>query len=324
MEEETLKETWAWLDEDFRLDMDSPLGTSRSLWDDFTANEGVVRSLFPTPHAEYSVSPSFSLEKTESSEHSDSWDVVPDCSPPPSKRRCISYLGDKDDLVYSTPCESVSFENDNQHYGTLENLQPDDPSSSNSVWYIAAEESHSSVDDAVHQSAESWMVGCLSDSDTSDVVEIPAPRPIEVHINPAESKPSMPKPSGSSSRSRRLPKAAPLQVASPLSHPVKGIHDKVQIKRRTHVKATQSMLANGSTKPVLAYPFTLVKPSGIQGDVTLQDINQRIKMAPLAASSVAKGSFKSFTSPLSGKSVLGLTKIQTEGKGTITILRTRS
>ncbi|MCO5592035.1 hypothetical protein L7F22_046029 [Adiantum nelumboides] len=294
---------------------------SRSLWDDFTASEGVVRSLFPASYAEYSVSP-FSLEKTESSEHSDSWDVVPDCSPSPSKRRCILKLHGSEELVYSTSCQSGSFEDNSDRLGTLENMQADNPSSSNSMWHITAEESHSSVNDAIHQSAESWMVGCFSDSDTSDVVEIPPPRPVDVCVTTADSKTSMAR--ASASKRRRAPKAAPLKVVGPLSHPTqaKGNPDKVQMKRRAHVKVSQSLLANESTK--LAYPFTLVKPSGIQGDVTLQDINQRIKMAPLAASSATKGPFKACTSPLSGKPVLALTKIQTEGKGTITILRTRS
>jgi hypothetical protein len=80
---------------------------------------------------------------------------------------------------------------------------------------------------------------------------------------------------------------------------------------------------------VLAYPFALVKPSRIEGDVTLQDINQRVNMPTLKK---IDGSLQQQQQPkapvlpttASGKSVLGLTRIHTEGKGTITILRTRS
>lgn len=342
MEEETLKETWAWLDEDFRLDTDSPLAISRSLWDDFTSSEGVVRSLFPGPHAEYSVSPSLSLERTESSDHSSSWDVVPDCSTSPLKRRCILQLHENEDWANPT---SGSLENDNSHFvGARQNMQADDPSSPNSMWCFAAEESHSSVDDAMHRSAENWMVGCLSDdSDTSDVVEIPPPhRRVNVCIDAATSKTSMGTALGATPKSRQPFKATTLKVPSPLSHPFQDMDtlaDKMPTKRRAHGKFNQSRLVNErclhgkanqtillteSTKPVLVYPFALVKPSGIQGDVTLQDINQRIKMAPSSATCAAKGSLKSLASPLSGKSVVGLTKIQTEGKGTITILRTRT
>ncbi|KAH7405089.1 hypothetical protein KP509_15G055700 [Ceratopteris richardii] len=100
--------------------------------------------------------------------------------------------------------------------------------------------------------------------------------------------------------------------------------EKIAIRRRLHTDLDQSLSKNGGSGPVLAYPFALVKPSGIQGDVTLQDINQRIKMGPSTVqNSAGNGSIRSSAS-LSGKSVLALTKIQTEGNGTITILRTRS
>ena len=79
-----------------------------------------------------------------------------------------------------------------------------------------------------------------------------------------------------------------------------------------------------SSNPVLAYPFEMVKPSRIQGDVTLQDINQRVQMLTSTSDSSTKLSRAAMMPPASGKSVVGLTRIHTEGKGTITILRTRS
>ncbi|KAH7276348.1 hypothetical protein KP509_39G003700 [Ceratopteris richardii] len=75
---------------------------------------------------------------------------------------------------------------------------------------------------------------------------------------------------------------------------------------------------------VLAYPFALVKPIGIHGDITLQDINQRINSSPCRTSQAYSEQPKSISSsPYSGKSVLALTKIYTEGNGTITIMRTK-
>ncbi|XP_062183588.1 protein XRI1-like isoform X4 [Phragmites australis] len=68
----------------------------------------------------------------------------------------------------------------------------------------------------------------------------------------------------------------------------------------------------------IAYPFTLIKPSWEEGDVTLNDINQRIR-APLKKPPEILG-----TSAFSGKPVIGKTRIRTEGgKGSITILRTK-
>jgi hypothetical protein len=82
----------------------------------------------------------------------------------------------------------------------------------------------------------------------------------------------------------------------------------------------------------VAYPFTLVKPLGIEGDVTLMDINQLISTPPRSAlisnSSVSSSDQQPNTKVdyrvgLSGKSVVTRTRICTEGNGTITILRTK-
>lgn len=77
----------------------------------------------------------------------------------------------------------------------------------------------------------------------------------------------------------------------------------------------------------VAYPFTLIKPCGVQGDLTLKDINQRIH-APLSAAPAHKNAEESSvnypTSAFTGKLVVVKTKIHTEGgKGSITIMRTR-
>ncbi|KAK1281891.1 Protein XRI1 [Acorus calamus] len=77
----------------------------------------------------------------------------------------------------------------------------------------------------------------------------------------------------------------------------------------------------------VAYPFALIKPCGVQGDVTLRDINQRLH-APLPSKSnnlKEEDPFLSYpTSAFSGKPVVTKTKIRTEGgKGSITIMRTR-
>lgn len=79
----------------------------------------------------------------------------------------------------------------------------------------------------------------------------------------------------------------------------------------------------------VAYPFAVVKPSGVEGDVTLNDINQRISMPPTrpiqhpVGDHAKPSSAASSGSGLSGKAVVALTKIHTEGKGTITIMRTK-
>ncbi|XP_043715480.1 uncharacterized protein LOC122663878 isoform X2 [Telopea speciosissima] len=79
----------------------------------------------------------------------------------------------------------------------------------------------------------------------------------------------------------------------------------------------------------VVYPFALVKPGGVDGDMTLNDINERILMPPTRPVRHPVGDFagRPFVSPdgpgLSGKAVVALTRIHTQGRGTITIIRTR-
>ncbi|XP_074382727.1 uncharacterized protein LOC141724460 isoform X2 [Apium graveolens] len=79
----------------------------------------------------------------------------------------------------------------------------------------------------------------------------------------------------------------------------------------------------------VVYPFAVVKPGGIEGDMTLNDINERISMTPTRPVKHPVGDYacRPIASPhghgLSGKAVVALTKIQTQGRGTITIIRTK-
>ncbi|KAK1380691.1 Vacuolar iron transporter 1 [Heracleum sosnowskyi] len=79
----------------------------------------------------------------------------------------------------------------------------------------------------------------------------------------------------------------------------------------------------------VVYPFAVVKPGGVEGDMTLNDINERLLMPPTRPVRHPVGEFAcrpvaSANGPgLSGKAVVALTRIQTRGSGTITIIRTR-
>ncbi|KAJ4974811.1 hypothetical protein NE237_007985 [Protea cynaroides] len=79
----------------------------------------------------------------------------------------------------------------------------------------------------------------------------------------------------------------------------------------------------------VAYPFDMVKPGGIEGDVTLEDINERILMRPTRPVRHPVGDLDGGPRVtaggigLSGKAVVALTRIRTRGRGTVTIIRTR-
>ncbi|CAL1395723.1 unnamed protein product [Linum trigynum] len=82
----------------------------------------------------------------------------------------------------------------------------------------------------------------------------------------------------------------------------------------------------------VAYPFALVKPGGgEEGVVTIEEINSRLLMTPTRPLRHPVGDFAcrpcvtaAGRPGLSGKAVVALTKIYTQGgKGTVTIIRTK-
>ncbi|MQM19066.1 hypothetical protein Taro_052066 [Colocasia esculenta] len=79
----------------------------------------------------------------------------------------------------------------------------------------------------------------------------------------------------------------------------------------------------------VVYPFAVVRPGGVDGGVTLKDINRRLLMRPTRPVRHPVGEFaclpyvSGYRPGLSGKAVVGITRIQTRGRGTITIIRTK-
>lgn len=320
---------------------------SHCLWDDMVDNEAVVRSLFP------SCSPAH-VKDTDPSVFSYQQEESQDGNPAPLKRRRIMELDDENLMDISSRLPEPQATSDDFLVEVCENLQIVDPSSSSSVWYLANEESLSSADDTAEQSSGSWRVGCVSDSDASDVQElvhhaVNPPPPINVVIRKAIPE----KASGLVAKVRQTMNSTISNVAhSSLQclEPNQQMHfpGNVRIKKAGQDKTAQcqsSKVCSGpvslqpSTKefpspgltqtskecpsPGLAYPFALVKPIGIQGDITLQDINQRINTTSYRVKPRFEQPKSTLSSPYSGKSVLALTKIYTEGNGTITIMRTK-
>ncbi|XP_042499540.1 uncharacterized protein LOC122077753 isoform X2 [Macadamia integrifolia] len=122
--------------------------------------------------------------------------------------------------------------------------------------------------------------------------------------------------------------------------PVEHVHHKTQLfslsfshmdstNKDPHQKIDPSTIKDNCCVMKVAYPFDMVKPGGIEGDVTLEDINERMLMRPtrpvrhpvgdLACRPVAMAGGLG----LSGKAVVALTRIRTRGRGTVTIIRTR-
>ncbi|KAL8133818.1 protein XRI1-like [Apium graveolens] len=107
--------------------------------------------------------------------------------------------------------------------------------------------------------------------------------------------------------------------AAPQEYPAKA-RPKLIFKGKKSYTRPPTKLASS-----VVYPFAFVKPCGVRGDVTLKDINQRIRTPPPSKSKKMEDPSAAYpTSALTGKPVIGKTKIRTEGgKGSITIMRTK-
>jgi len=86
--------------------------------------------------------------------------------------------------------------------------------------------------------------------------------------------------------------------------------------------------AGGQWKKI-AYPFELVKPGGVEGETTLKDINHQMLMSPSkpiphpVGDSLTHSCISNRAFGISGKAVAALTRIHTQGRGSITIIRTK-
>lgn len=89
--------------------------------------------------------------------------------------------------------------------------------------------------------------------------------------------------------------------------------------RKSYMRAPTKLASS------VVYPFAFIKPCGVHGDVTLKDINQRIRDPTSYSKQQKEDTSVSYpTSAFSGKPVVGKTKIRTEGgSGSITIMRTK-
>ncbi|CAM6049499.1 unnamed protein product [Sphagnum compactum] len=333
MTEENLEETdaWDWRDSCDNIidDDDFPLGFSQALWDELTQNDlDSGRLLFATPMAAdgcclLSSDPVMDVLGSQESSvvvqgTSDADDSEGGGSPRPKRRRLFkgttgqspSNNGSDDAPLFQQEMLAPLQRGMDclvTEAGAAEEHENSISMPSSSIWY--KDENHSSPADIVEPMAESWMVTCIEDNDgnnssashmeTTAVLFTETPEIWTPKVQPSEDPGVL--------------RGPPTPLSSRPSTP----GNRISAVRKLNMSV-----------PV-AYPFTLVKPLGTEGDVTLTDINQLIATPPKVlhqgqVSGDVKPSSKVESGVgLSGKSVVARTRICTEGNGTITILRTK-
>ncbi|KAL8262006.1 hypothetical protein R6Q59_026055 [Mikania micrantha] len=169
-----------------------------------------------------------------------------------------------------------------------------------------ADDTSGSGNGGLDQSSEGWLADCLI-NDTElhlNVDDLNPPGSTAVQIDLTESNTS--EPENGCGTGQKLPTPT---------------HKNIIFKGKKSFIKTPTKMASS-----VVLPFAFVKPFGMQGAVTIKDINQKILTpSPSKLKKNNENATKTYpTSAFSGKPVVGKTKIRTEGgKGSITIMRTK-
>lgn len=313
---------WGYYD-NLILDTDFSLAISRSLCDEWTHGD-VYNMLASTPSPQIFQQPQLSIlsldNEGESSQAAASYfcqiqDFSPDNNPRCKRRRMLLFPGDEalgqSSLASDDPFHQYGSIRSNSGYDSFrsacESMQLPE-SSSNSLWLSGNGDFLGSKNVCTELCPEKWMPKyiaeqLLQESSTDGSMNISLPV---------------------SADAQEMQDLMSPDLHSFLAKPARGRLSVKGIQNDNPGPARKSKLAT----PV-AYPFAVLKPSGVEGDVTLNDINKRILMPPTRPIQHPVGDFArppssaSTGAGLSGKAVVALTKIHTEGKGTITIMRTK-
>ncbi|EXC25116.1 hypothetical protein L484_003040 [Morus notabilis] len=174
-----------------------------------------------------------------------------------------------------------------------------------------AENASASGYDTLDQSPDGWIADCFNDAEmhfSPDAVNRIETSDFQIDIS--DFCETVPEDANNAPQQR---------ISTPQKIIFKGMSFPLA-SRKSYIR-TPTKLATS-----VAYPFAFIKPSGAHGDVTLKDINQKIRTPPppISKQKNEDPSVAFPTSAFSGKPVVGKTKIRTEGgKGSITIMRTK-
>ncbi|KAH7517552.1 protein XRI1 [Ziziphus jujuba] len=293
-------ENWDWQREEYGDQKDSSHDISKRMWNGVPQNEEDMSYMLDdetTPikacgDLAYHVGHNDNLNK-ESEECREPYSQV-------KRRRMLQFNTQAMESPLCSEEMSSSFLKSNEREDSLEEALP-----AVSHWVPGYPENTSaSCYEILDQSSDEWIAGYFNDTEmhcSPDDLNFSGASDVQIDVSEfcevaPEYENNMPQ-----QRIARTPK-------------------NIVFKGRESYIRTPAKLASS-----VAYPFAFIKPCGIHGDVTLKDINQRIRTPPPSKSKQNEDPAASYpTSAFSGKPVVGKTKIHTEGgKGSITIMRTK-
>ncbi|XP_043705004.1 protein XRI1-like isoform X1 [Telopea speciosissima] len=293
-------EPWEWQGEDYYLQKDSHFEISNSLWDVTNQNEESLSYMFDetTPIKDcgdlaYHVTDSGKNMNKEQEERRDSSSQL-------KRRRMLQFNPSNMDPCYCDEQISSAFVKSKDWENQIGAALPE-----TSDWVSEITEDRSaSGNESLDQSSEGWLANCFNDTEmhlSSDDMNVSGASDEQIDV----------------SEFCNFPPEVEAHVVQGCSTPTPRSIFK---GRKSFIRTPTKMSS------AVAYPFALIKPLGDHGNVTLKDINQRIRTPPPSKSKQKDddASVSYPTSAFSGKPVVVKTKIRTEGgKGSITIMRTK-
>ncbi|KAK9282483.1 hypothetical protein L1049_005401 [Liquidambar formosana] len=299
------REPWEWRGEDYCLQKDSNFDISQCLWDGVNTNEEDLSYMFD--------------ETTPIKACGDLAYHVTDCEwisdnmikEPEECRETSSQVKRRRMLQFNNQVIDPPFCNEEMSSAFLKSKEMDDPVEETlpeaAQWASGfPEDASASGYEGLDQSAEGWLAECFNDAEmhfSPDDMNFSGASDVQIDITEFCNIPPEFEANTGQEHATQTPR-------------------KIVFKGRKSYIRTPTKLASS-----VAYPFAFIKPCGAHGDVTLKDINQRIRTPPPSKSKQSKEEDPSAsypTSAFSGKPVVGKTKIRTEGgKGSITIMRTK-
>lgn len=293
-------ESWDWRRENYSLQKDPNRDISECLWNGVPQNKEDLSYMFDetTPikacgDLAYHVGPSENMNKEPLECRETSSQV--------KRRRMLQFNNQPLDPSRSSEERSSAFLKSSEREDSVEEVFPESTYWASMLPGNVSASDHENLD----QSYEEWFAECLNDSEmnfNSDDMNLSGTSDIQFDIADVYD-------------------LTPEYEANVGQQHVTRTPQKIVFKGRKSYIRTPTKLATS-----VAYPFAFIKPSGAHGDVTLKEINQRIRTPPPSKSKQDnEDPVVSYpTSAFSGKPVVGKTKIRTEGgKGSITIMRTK-
>ncbi|KAJ8899342.1 hypothetical protein K2173_018316 [Erythroxylum novogranatense] len=291
-------EYWGWQRDGFSPQKDCNFDASESLWNQVTLNEDDLCNIFDettpvkacgdlTYHGNYN--DNMNKEPEERRETSSQL----------KRRRMLHFdTQETDSILCNEEMKSAFFKSNGREH-LIDDVMPQALPCVPGFPDVSA-----GCYESLDQSPEGWVAECFNDTDmhlSPDDMNVPGASDIQIDIS-------------------EFCNDLPEFEANLVQKQVIRTPPNIIVKGKKSLLQTPTKLAAS-----VVYPFAFIKPCGMQGDITLNDINQRIRTPPPSKSKQIDDDPAAYpTSAFSGKPVVGKTKIRTEGgKGSITIMRTK-